>query len=259
MLPVSASQSSPALRALFSPFDQPAGLRCRAALDGYMQGVVYTDDPDHPTWAVLWESMFGTLYPAGAVTKAILSALVEERRQQGDTLIGLWPDDPLIASLPDAPQYTGSVIDYTDRPVGEGLEALFATIPEGCTLIPMTAEILRQSPWFEDRLRMHGSTEAILEKEILFALLRGSLLISEASAGPLGKDLMEIGTITHPDFRGRGYATLVSARVIHECEARGFHTYWNCNTSNLPSVALGHRLGYRSAREYRLFGWFPSG
>lgn len=258
MIQLSAEQSSPAIRALFSPFDLPTGLRCRAALDGYMQGVVYTDDLARPTWAVLRENTFGTLYPAGAVTKAILTPLVEEWKQKGDTLIGLWPDDPLVASLPDDPQYEGSAIDYLDRPVGEGLETLFQTVPDGCSLCPMTAEILLRSPWYADRLRMHGSVEAILKKEILFALLRGDLLVSEASAGPLGKDLMEVGTITHPDYRGHGYATIVSARVIYECEARGFQTYWNCNTANLPSAALGRKLGYRSARKYRLLGWFPA-
>jgi GNAT superfamily N-acetyltransferase len=256
MIQIVPEQSSSALRALFGSFDLPAGVRCRGVLEGYSPGTIYTDDAARPTWAVLSENSFGTLYPVGAVDKNILTALVAEWRQKGDTLIGLWPGDPLRAALPDAPQYEGMVIDYTDRPVGQGLDALLSAVPAGCEIRPMDAELHSQSPWYEDRIKAHGSIGTLLEKEIGFALVRDGALLSEATAGPVAAGMMEMGTITLEPCRGRGYATVVCAHTIRECEARGLQTYWNCNRDNQPSVALGRKLGYRSAREYLLFGWF---
>lgn len=258
MIQIVPQQSTSALRALFGSFDLPAGVRCRGVLEGYIPGIIYTDDAARPTWAVLSESIFGTLYPVGAVDKNILTALVEAGRYERDTLIGLWPGDPLRAALPDSPQYEGTVIDCTDRPVGQGLDAFLSAVPAGCEIRPMDAELHPQSPWYEDRMEAHGSIGTLLEKEIGFGLVRDGALLSESSAGPVAAGIMEMGTITLEPYRGRGYATIVCAHTIRECEARGLQTYWNCNRDNQPSVALGRKLGYRSAREYLLFGWFPS-
>lgn len=256
MIPVAPDQISSPLRALFAGCDLPAGVRCRGVLEGYNPGVIYTDDPARPAWAILRENTFGTLYPVGAVNKSILTMLVQEW-QQSEVYIGLWPDDPLRAAVPDAPQYEGVVIDYSDRPLGEGLDNFLSAVPEGCEIRPMDADLHRQSPWFEDRIRSHGSIQMLLQKEIGFALVRDGALLSEATAGPVANGVMEMGTITLEPYRGRGYATVVCAFTIRECEARGLQTYWNCNRDNQPSVRLGRRLGYRTAREYLLFGWFP--
>lgn len=256
MIQIAANHISAAVRALFGECDFPAGVRCRGVLEGYNTGIIYTDHPETPTWAVMHEDAFGTLYPVGAVSKSILTALVEEWQQKGDALIGLWPDDPLSATLPDAPQYEGVVIDYTDRPVGKGLDSFLSAIPEGCAVRPLDADLHKQSPWYKDRINQHGSVEVLLEKEIGFGLVRDGTLLSEASAGPVAQGVVEMGTITLEPYRGKGYATVVCAYAIRECERRGLQTYWNCNRDNQPSVALGKKLGYQSAREYLLFGWF---
>lgn len=68
---------------------------------------------------------------------------------------------------------------------------------------------------------------------------------------------MEVGMVTHEDFRRRGYASFLCAYLIEQCERQGFETYWNCNAENTPSVIIARKLGYQREREYRLVGWWP--
>jgi hypothetical protein len=257
MLRATWEQISSSHRDLFN-VDMPAALRCQGVLHGLNRGIIVTDNLETPTWAVVRESTFGTLYPAGMVTKAILSSLVEDYRQQGDTCIGFWLDDKIIELLPDAPQYDGRVLDFINRPVGTGLDDLLQQVPRGCEVRALDADLHKQSPWYRDRLAAQGSMEAILANEIAFGLVRDGILVSEASAGKIDTNIVELGTITLDVYRGEGYATYISAYCIRECEKRGLQTYWNCNTANLPSVAVARKLGYQSEREYRLFCWFPN-
>jgi GNAT superfamily N-acetyltransferase len=255
MIRATWQQISTAHRDLFK-VDIPAGLRCQGVLNGITPGTIFTDSLEQPTWAVIREATFGTLYPAGQVTKAILTTLVDEFRQQGDTLIGFWLDAKVDDLLPDVPQYEGRVLDFTNHP--SNLDDLLQHVPEGCEVRPLDADLHQQSPWYVDRLAVQGSIEAILAHEIAFGLVRDSLLVSEASAGKIDNAVVELGTVTHEVHRGKGYSTYISAYCIRECEQHGLQTYWNCNTANLPSVAVARKLGYQSEREYRLFGWFPT-
>jgi len=71
--------------------------------------------------------------------------------------------------------------------------------------------------------------------------------------------LYEPGVFTPPAQRGKGYGTLVTARLIQEIETRGGQSYWNCTKQNLPSAAIGRKLGYRIEREFRCMSWGKTG
>jgi GNAT superfamily N-acetyltransferase len=59
-------------------------------------------------------------------------------------------------------------------------------------------------------------------------------------------------TGTHPDFRGRGLATLVKLSTVHWARARGIREIWTANDSeNSPMLAVNRKLGYRPAHERR--------
>jgi GNAT superfamily N-acetyltransferase len=245
----------PAIRALFDGTDLPAGLRCSAVLDGYTRGIVHADDADPPTWAVLRENAYGTLYPAGALTREILTDIVGRYSARGEALIGFWPNDPITAVLPDSPQYEGAVLDFTGR--AGSLEALLGVVPEGCAIRQMDVSLLKRSRNYEEMIKAHGSIEAAAQKEIAFCLMRGDTIVCEASAAPLSPRVVEVGMVSHEDYRRRGYATFLCAYLIDHCERRGFETYWNCNAENTPSAIIARRLGYSREREYCLAAWWP--
>jgi RimJ/RimL family protein N-acetyltransferase len=85
--------------------------------------------------------------------------------------------------------------------------------------------------------------------------MQGEAILSEANAGPATRGVIEAGTITDPEQRGRGYATIVSARTVLECERLGYQTYWNCAEDNPASAAIARKLGYRHVEEYRMLVW----
>ena len=75
------------------------------------------------------------------------------------------------------------------------------------------------------------------------------------NAGPAARGVIELGTITQPEHRERGYATIVSARIALECERLGYQTHWNCAKDNPASAAIARRLGYRNVQEFQLLVW----
>ncbi len=102
MIEVSPDHVTPQLRTLFDP-RMPAGFRCFAVIAGDVAGRILTDDPVCPTWGVVQEGAFGTVYPGGALTPSTWRWLISELREDGDVLVGLWPDDERLQMLSSAP------------------------------------------------------------------------------------------------------------------------------------------------------------
>ena len=86
--------------------------------------------------------------------------------------------------------------------------------------------------------------------------MQGENILSEATVGPAALGgLREPGVITHEDQRGRGYGTMVSARLVQAIESLGDVTYWNCTKQNVASAAIARKLGYTVEREFRVIAW----
>jgi hypothetical protein len=47
----------------------------------------------------------------------------------------------------------------------------------------------------------------------------------------------------------------MAARVILECEARGYQAFWNTSEQNVASIALARRLGFQTERPFRVLAW----
>ena len=246
---------SPSLRGLFDP-RQPAALRCFAVLEGNAAGKVFTDDPLNPTWAVVQEAGFGTIYPGGDLPAAILNQLIAELRPQGEVLIGLWPDDTRLDQLPTDADYDGWVVEFSQR---DNPTKPFLPLPEELALRPIDLNLFDRLADRELYIAIFGSAEAALQLGFGLCLLRpspvGDKLLCEAFAGPRALGMIEIGVETREDYRRRGYAAITCAALIEQCDRQGFPPYWNCDKRNQASLALAHKLGFRGGREYRLLAW----
>ena len=96
-----------------------------------------------------------------------------------------------------------------------------------------------------------------MEQGFGYCQVRDQELLSEAFAADAALGMIEIGTITSEAYRRRGYAALVCAQLIRECEARGYRTYWNCSKDNLASARLARSLGHQGEKEYRYVIYAP--
>ena len=255
MIEVAPDQVTPQLRALFDPH-MPAGFRCFAVIAGDTAGRILTDDPIRPTWGAVQEGAFGTVYPGGTLTASTWNRLITKLSENGDVLVGLWPDDERIQLLPSPPDYDGFTLDFTNRPIGAGLDAYVQQIPDGCTMRNLDRELFERS---EDRnfyTLLYGWAGQALEKVQARFLMRGDEICCESYAYFAALGTIEIATSTREQYAGRGYATITCAYLIQACEAHGYQTYWNCAKQNLASAAVARKLGYRTEKEYRLLAWF---
>lgn len=250
-LRLTPEQATAELRALISPAD-PASLRCFAVLDGHAAGCIFTDHPDTPSWVVVQEGAFGSLYLAGAIQSSFLHPLITDLRTEGDVLIGLLPDDPRWSLLPPTPDYSGYTLEFTDRDVSQKLPIL----PTDCELRRLDESLFKQILDRNLLVRMYGSPQQALQWGYGLCLVHDDEILSEAFAGPAANGMIEIGVQTNPHHMQKGYGTLTCAHLIHQMEQLGYLTYWNCAKDNLPSTALARRLGYRTENEYRVQAWF---
>lgn len=256
MIEVRPDQVTPQLRSLFDP-RTPAGFRCFAVIEGNVAGRILTDDPANPTWGAVQEGAFGTVYPGGALDTSTWRRLIAKLRKDGDVLVGLWPGDERIGLLPPDPGYDGFTLDFTDRPVDEGLDA-YLRLPDGCNVRSVDRSLFERSEDRDFYSTLYGSAEQALEKGLARFLMSGEEICCEAYAYFAALGTIEIATSTREQYRGRGYATITCAHLIQACEERGYQTYWNCARQNLPSAAVARKLGYRTEREYRLLAWFKT-
>ena len=241
---------TPELKALFLPTD-PAALRCQAVLDGHAAGKIFTDHPETPSWGVLQEAAFGSIYLGGEVQADLLHQLVGSLRKNGEVLVGLREDDPRWQLLPSGADYTGYTLEFTDREIGTS----FARVPAECELRRLDPSLGKQILDRNLLIRMFGSIQLALEWGYGLCLLRDDELLCETFAGPAANGVIEIGVETQPHHMHKGYAYLTCAHLIHTMEQLGYRTYWNCAKGNLASAALARKLGYRTEKEYRLLAW----
>lgn len=254
VLQLAPDQVTAELKVLFNPSD-PAALRCQAVLEGHAAGRIFTDHPETPTWGVLQEGAFGSLYLGGAVQAEMLYQLVVDLRKKGELLVGLREGDPRWQLLPSPADYTGYTLEFTDRDVETDLPA----VPPGCELRRLNSSLGKQILDRNLLIRIFGSIQAALEWGYGLCLLRNGELLCETFAGPAANGVIEIGVETQPHHMHKGYAFLTCVHLIHTVEQQGYRTYWNCAKGNLGSAALARKLGYRTEQEYRLLAWSQSG
>lgn len=256
MIEIPPSDLPAALRAAFT-MAEPAGLRCLGVLAGVLRGRVFVDDAAEPTRALLHETMYGTIYLSGAWTPAQVAEMIHDFRRRGEVMIGLWPDDPRIALLPTNTDYIGTVYDFYDHPSATVLASLSAKMPAHCELRPLESSVFDSLIERAMLLKHYGDVDAALSTIMGYCLFYEGQNVCEAVAGPLIDGIREMGILTHKDYRRRGYATLTCAALLQACGRLGVQTFWNCNSSNLASVALARRLGYQRERAYTLYYWEP--
>ncbi|HYI15714.1 MAG TPA: GNAT family N-acetyltransferase [Thermomicrobiales bacterium] len=251
MIELTPDQVNPALRALF-PRSGHTWRRPFSVLDGSGGGLILTDDPVNPTWAATADvSDDGTVFMVGALNREIVAELFERRRKEAPVTICLAADNPLLSLLPPDPDYDGWDIDFEQRDHAVDLDQ-FITEPAGLCLAQIDAELLPRCQWGP---WMVGSLATALEHGLGYCVLDGDQVISEAFAGPIVDNALEMAVITVDVHQRRGLATIVAARTIRECERRGHDTWWNTATTNLGSARLARKLGYRVERRYRVLSW----
>ena len=79
----------------------------------------------------------------------------------------------------------------------------------------------------------------------VFGCFTGDTLAAAGMLERWGDRLLQVGIVTHPDYRGRGYGkAVVSAMTAHGLAAGGVVQYRTLQ-ANLPSVGIAQALGFQ--------------
>ena len=95
-----------------------------------------------------------------------------------------------------------------------------------------------------------GSPEAFIERGFGYCVKQNDEVISTAmTAMPYEKEFeIEVDTLSNPEYRRKGLATIVSAALIEEALLRNLTPIWDA--ANEPSKGLALKLGYSNPTPY---------
>jgi RimJ/RimL family protein N-acetyltransferase len=119
----------------------------------------------------------------------------------------------------------------------------------------MDRETIFQTEWGTDSISSAGGIDNWEKTHFGYCLVQDNQIVAEAAVGPPALGLYEPGVSTREIYRGKGFGTAASARLIHEIEKTGGKTYWNCARQNKASAAIARKLGYQIEKEYRCLAW----
>ena len=99
----------------------------------------------------------------------------------------------------------------------------------------------------------------MLETGLYYGIWEQDRLISVAGIHVFSEeyDVAAIGNVTtHPDYRNRGLAKVVCARLIQALQERVSKISLNVKADNLPAIQAYQKLGFEKLREYDEFEFY---
>ncbi len=96
--------------------------------------------------------------------------------------------------------------------------------------------------------RVIAFTPSQLARGVFHGVWKRSQLVAAAGTHLVAPTygLAAVGNVfTHPDYRGRGYATLCTSLVVEELLSRGLDVVLNVGADNARAIAIYERLGFR--------------
>ena len=252
MLSITKQEVTPEILNLFD-LDNPTMPRAFNVLEGIIKGQMLVDNLNEPSWAVVREGIYGTLYFGGQITSSVVPSIFEHFFQFGGIGVGCWLDNPFNKILPANPDYDGFTLYFTER--SSNLEWLAQQLPSNYDLLCRDEHLFKKSFDYASTLASFGSIENAMQYTLGVSLIQGDYLVCEAATGAPTHGLIEVGVTTHENYRQKGFATIACAKLIETCETQGYSTWWDCAKQNTPSVRLARKLGYQNEKEYRYMWW----
>jgi len=127
-------------------------------------------------------------------------------------------------------------------------------LPKNYVLKRIDEQVLKNESFYnlsEDFIINFESKEDFLKRGLGYVILKGDKVISGATSFSIYDEGIEIEIDTHKDYRQKGLATIVAAKLIIECLDKGIYPNWDA--ANLISVYLAEKLSYVLDKEYNTY------
>ncbi|MFX0122546.1 MAG: GNAT family N-acetyltransferase [Candidatus Hodarchaeota archaeon] len=144
----------------------------------------------------------------------------------------------------------------------QSIKKLLSSLPEGFQLKKVDVEVAQQilnqnfSTHWVNVINYLGGSEKFVEEGVGFCIQEGekiaSVVMGYKASIPITRSV-EMDITTHPDYRGKGFATLVSAKLIEFLLKEGIEPHWDA--ANPVSVKLAQKLGFTDPEPYKCYYW----
>lgn len=142
------------------------------------------------------------------------------------------------------------------------IRRLLTLLPKGFQMRKVDVEIAKKvlTQNFSDHwvgvITYLGSPEKFVEEGVGFCIQEKekivSIVMGYRASLPITQ-CMELDVATHPDYRRKGLATIVGAKLIEYCLERVIEPHWDA--ANPLSVKLAQKLGFTDPEPYNCYYW----
>ncbi len=226
-----------------------------SALQGIM-GQVSGDDPDQPSAVrtTTGDFAFFAGNPDAPGVEALIRTVTVPLLGCGDRQTDKWKQR-ILSIWPDAQIFDRYTIEKNTRFDREKLEKYAGRLPDGFTVIPIDYDwygrCLKEH-WMRDFVSNFPSAEDFVRYGVGFLVLDPSgNPAAGASSYSVYRGGIEIEVDTNENYRRRGLALAVCARLLLTCLEKGLYPSWDA--ANLASVSLAQKLGYTPGHHYEVF------
>ena len=220
----------------------------QSVLDGNYEGSIYVDCEVKPTWAVLQTPICFHFVAGKIIEKKILEDILFNRilsAQAEKQLVVFSPSDlwrPLLESIFEPRK--GFVVPRKMFKFNREKYQM-AWDEESKTLENVEIKTMKE----------HIDGHYCKNDEWVSRLLVNGKCVSTCSAFMVGGGYAEIDVKTHPDFQGRGYATLTTLTLIQKLLNNSLTPCWSAWPFNEASHTLAEKVGFIPEPDVNAWIW----
>lgn len=85
------------------------------------------------------------------------------------------------------------------------------------------------------------------QKGIGFSLLKNGRIAASSFSSFVHDNMLELGMETEPEYRRKGFGSLITAKLIDYCLERNLEPIWACRDGNRASYNLAVKMGFEPA------------
>ncbi len=227
-----------------------------SVLLGRNSGRALVDNIEKPAQCVLRTDTALT-YHSPKTSQSFLNDAIEYYRRSGSVWLVWSGTSSLQPPERDKAQIVQRLAFLNVDPHSEEILRWQRRLPTGFEIRKIDHILIEKCDWRDEMAYYCGSIDNFLVNGLGLCLTKGEQIVSEGYASSLGKSYAEIGAVTREKSRGQGFAPIVCAYLIDECNLRGFQAYWSCDIDNSASVRVAQKLGFRNSYRYIIYEYDP--
>jgi len=227
-------------------------LFARMVLDKKVSGFIYVDDLDKPNVCFI-QHPYGMLLLAGggdADFKHALKNFVLKYDSSRTLWLQSYPDT-WWKILPELMEHRSTELVRVNFKFNEKkyLALPSLKVPERFKIVETNHNLFQKINGTVVPKYFWNTANDFVEIGKGFTIMDGGVIISSSFSAFVIDDCLELGIETYENYRGKGFAEIVSRPLIDHCLENNMEPVWSCRKDNIGSLRLAEKLGFEVSLE----------